>query len=286
MAVQIRRDSTVIDSLRSSRRASDTVSSLREGSMEHSCERVRQLIESSAWKHGPATLVATFHHHAVARTTNGNLVRVEWSADQATGDVQLGAAKVFESPTPVADIGHELFATAKAAVEKIFAEDFDGLDPMISSITEALDVSGDLQRRVVTEVAVRAIRRNAWWHHVVSEHYEGNLLQPPAPQTEGADVIARSVDELLATLKQAATSVAESARELDKMSPDKGVTAIASDVAQDVTNAIAALMNTDKNNQQESVNVYEAVVTVSNYLLSGADFLAKIAQAASTKNRE
>jgi hypothetical protein len=282
MAVQLKQ-ATVIESLRSARRADDGVARLRENSLEERLVSVKQLVESSDWKHGPAAIVATFAHHAVARTTDGNLVRVEWRADKL-GKCSLGRSTIFESTTPAPDIGAELFHTAAAAVDRIMAEDYDSLDPMISSMAEALDMSGDLQRRVVTEVALRAINRNAWWHSIVSEHFSGSLLTAPAPRMDGPDVLRESYQDLVLRLKESAGVAAAALRTIDTMPADPGVSSVASDIANDITNAISALLNVESDNESEIAAVYESVLSVADYLLTGAKFLSQIA--ASNTDRE
>jgi hypothetical protein len=282
MAVQLKQASTVIESLRASRRADDEISRLRTGSLEESLGVVRKLVESTGWKHGPAALIATFPHHVVARTADGNLVRVEWSS--AKSGITLGRATIFESATPAPDIGDELFHTAAAAVDRIMSEDYESLDPMISSMTEALDTSGDLNRRLTTEITLRAIKRDAWWHNVVREHYEGELVQAAPPRNQGPDVIRESFDDLLKQLRESAGSVSVSLRAIDKMPADPGVSSIATDIASDVTNAVSALMNVESNNPQEMAAVYESVLSVSDYLLTGAKFLTQIA--ASNQDQE
>lgn len=282
MAVQLKQSTTtVIESLRASRRADDETSRLRSGSLEESISAVKALIESASWKHGPATPIATFSHHAVARTADGNLVRVEWTAGEK--GVALGRATIFESSTPTPDIGGELFHTAAAAVDMIMAEDYDGLQPMISSMTEALDTSGDLQRRLSTEITLRAIKRDAWWHNVVREHY-GDLVPAPAPRNQGPDVLRESFDDLFRQLKESATGVSTALRAIDRMPADPGVAAIATDIASDITNAVSALLNVETTNPQEMATVYEAVLSVSDYLLTGAKFLTQIA--ASNQDQE
>jgi hypothetical protein len=275
MAVQLKQATTVIESLRASRRADDATSRLHSGSLEEALGVVKKLVESTNWKHGPATLVSTFPHHAVARTPDGNLVRVEWTSGK--NGVALGRATVFESATPAPDIGDELFHTAAAAVDRIMSEDYESLDPMISSMTEALETSGDLQRRLSTEITLRAIKRDAWWHNVVREHYEGNLVLAAQPRSQGPDVLRESFDDLLKQLRESAVSVSASLRAIDKMPADPGVSSIATDIASDITNAVSAMMNVESDNPQETATVYESVMSVSDYLLTGAKFLTQIA---------
>ena len=209
-------------------------------------------------------------------------MRVEWSVDADTGAYSLNNSKVFESATPAADIGAELFETARAAVGKILDEDSEGLERMIGSMAEALETAGgDLQRRLNTELSLRSIQRNAWWHQVVSEHFDGAM--PPLPLA-GPDV-AGSMGTLLHSLKDAAASVSLALRQIDESAPDEGLVEIARDISQDIAHAMAAVMNVDRENESEMVNVYETVVSVSGHLLNGAGFLAQIADT-TKKDRE
>jgi hypothetical protein len=274
MPVQLKRTSSVIESLRASRRAVDEADRLRHRSLEEATQAVRKLVEQSDWKHGPAELIATFQHHAVCRTTRGNLVRVEWH--QSDDHYTLGNAKAFESQTPAVDIGSELFATARAAAQKILEDETTDLAPMIASITEALDTTGDLRRRIDTELALRSIKRDAWWHGIVADALEV-LISPPAPRTEGAELIANSARDLATALRAAASSAATALRALDETSPDAGLTNLAQDIAHDITNATSALMSADTANETELVGVYETVHSVASYLLSGAEFLTRLA---------
>lgn len=278
MAVNLKRSgSTVIESLRSSRRALDEGERLRHRSLEEATQRVRKLVEGDDWKFGPASLLATFSHHAIARTRDGSLVRVEWNYDANADSYALGAAKAFESQTPVADIGAELFETARAAATKILDNDLGGVGEMIASMSEALNTEGDLQRRITTEMAVRSVRRDAWWHGVVNTALEAPVA-PPAPRTEGSDLIVNSVKDLVAALREAARDAAQALRRLDETGPDAGLITLAQDIAHDITNANTALMNADTANETELVGVYENVHSVAGHLLSGALFLKQLAQ--------
>jgi hypothetical protein len=283
MAVHLKRDTpTVIESLRTARRADDATSRLRENSFEAHTDGVRRLVESTSWKYGPAELVATMPHHAVAKTSDGKLVRVEWSKDPERGYL-LGSAKVFESRTPAADLGAELFETARVAVDKILDGDHDGLDTMISTMAEALDASGgDLQRRLTTELSLRSIRRDAWWHKVVDDHFGSERPHPPIVDESNP---SEAMGALLHSLKEAASVASASLRIIDGTSPDEGLTTVAHDIAQDIAHAMAAVMNVDRENETEMVNVYETVVSVSGHLLNGAEFLAQIADT-TKKDRE
>jgi len=250
---------------------------LRTNSFEQVQADVKALVESSEWEHGPAELIATFTHHAVVKAVGGNLIRVEHAYNPADFSLQLTNAKVFESKVPVGDIGAELFTTARRCVEAILDEDFDGAAPMLQSISDALDVAGDLDRRVQVEVALRNIGRNAWWHRAVSEEMT-TVIEAPAPVTEGQNVILRSVEELLDALKVAAGQVSAAARSFAEQELPAGRELLITQITEDVKQAITALLYVDRTNENELVKVYEAVGDVAGHLLTGAQYLTQLAE--------
>jgi len=263
----------VLDQLRASRAADDTISRLRENSWEVQRKRLVNLVESASWRYGPAELLATFPHHLVAKDPSGNVVQVEWSVDDE-GKLTLGHAVVHESSTPVADLGHEVMETAKAAVDKILDEDFSAATPMIASITEALDAGGNLQRQINTEVTVRSLTRDAWWHTVVGLR-EGIEGQVPAPVSEDYQ---RSTTDLLVFLKEQASVLSVAARQLDGSDYAMDIESLARDVAEDVGRAVSALMDLDRRDEAEVIKVYEAVMTATPQLLNGIAFLSELTQ--------
>jgi len=263
----------VLDQLRASRRASDTISTLRENSWEVQRNKLVRLVESAEWRFGPAELLATFSHHLVAKDPAGNVVQVDWSADE-DGQINLGRANIYESSTPVADVGHEVMETAKAAVDRILDEDYDAASPMIASITEALDAGGDLQRQINTEVTVRSLTRDAWWHRVVGLR-EGIEEQVPAPTGES---VQRSATDLLVFLKEQASALSVAARQLDDSDYALDVEALARDVAEDGGRAVSALLDLDRRDVAEVVKVYEAVMAATPQLLNGIAFLSELTE--------
>jgi len=261
----------VLDQLRASRAADDTFARLRENSWEVQRNKLVRLVESTSWRFGPAELLATFPHHCVAKDPAGNIVQVEWSTGDG-GNIHLGRAVVHESTTPVSDLGHEVMETAKAAVDKILDEDYASATPMIASIAEALDVGGDLQRQIHTEVTMRSLTRDAWWHRVVGLR-EGIEEQIPAPTV---DDYQRSTTDLLVFLKEQASSLSVATRQLDGSDFALDVEALARDLAEDVTRAISALLDLDRRDADSVVSVYEAVMTATPQLLNGIAFLNEL----------
>jgi hypothetical protein len=269
----------VLDQLRASRDADDAISRLRENSWEVQRKKLVRLVESSAWRFGPAELLATFPHHLVVKDPGGNVVQVEWTTD-GEGTLGLGRANVYESTTPVADLGHEVMETAKAAVDKILNEDYDSATPMIASITEALDAGGDLQRQIHTDVTVRSLTRDAWWHGVVGLR-EGIEEQVPAPTED----VQRSTTDLLVFLKEQAAVLSVAARQLDGSDIASDVTSLARDVAEDMGRAISALMGLDRRNEAELIKVYEAVMTAAPQLVNGIAFLNELTENSVTETK-
>jgi len=264
----------VVDHLRAARDVDDTVSRLKENSWEMQRKSLLRLVESAGWRYGPAELLATFDHHVVAKAPSGDIVQVEWSRDQASGTYELGRAVTHESATPVADLGHEVMETAKAAVDKILGEDYEGSAPMIASLVEALDAGGDLQRQINNEVLVRALTRDAWWHQVVGLR-EG--IETSIPTVDVED-IQRSTTDLLVFLKEQASALSITARQLDTESVGQEIETLACDVAEDVQRAITALVNLDRRRTDEVVKVYEAVMAAAPQLLNGIAFLNQLTE--------
>lgn len=261
----------VVDALRTARNADDELSRLKENSWETQRKELVALVEAANWRYGPAELLATFPHHAVAKAPNGNLVQVEWRRG-SDGSVSLGRAVVHETVTPVADLGQELMETARSAVDTIMSGELDAVQPMISAIAESLDSGGDLSRRIDTEVTLRSLSRNAWWHQVVGDRPElvDNI---PTPTTEGEDFVSRSVNDLLLFLKESASEASNAMRALSNSDSEGDIESLARDIAEDASRAISALVAADTTKQDEALKVYEAVIATTPRLLNGIEFL-------------
>jgi len=245
--------------------------------------KLRKVVESTEWEHGPAEVVATYPYHVVVKTQGGKLVRVEWTTNltgplEEQGQIVLSNAKVFDTPTPVNDLGEEVFATAKAAALAIMDDDFDTAGPMLSRLREARNVGGDLDRRLQTEVALRSVNRGAWWHSVVAEQI--TEVEVPDPVTEGEDVIRRSFDALFDCLREAASNVSSAIKRLATRDLDIVAEQLAQDVAADVRHAVEAMLRTDRTNENEMVKVYESVGAVAGHLLAGTEYLTQMTQMA------
>ena len=262
----------VVDALRASRNADDEISRLKENSLEAQRTNLLSLVEAGDWKFGPAELVATFPHHLLCKSPQGELVQVEWSSRE--DGYSLGRAVVHEINTPVADLGAELMETARSAVDMLIEGDSESAQPMITTLAETLDSGGSLQRRVTNEIAIRSLNRNAWWHHVVEGATSPDRI--PNPQTEGADALDRSINDLLFFLKEEASVVTKALRSLSNMNIAKDVDALACDVAEDVERAVSVLASVSNKNQEEALQIYEAVASATPRLLNGIEFLRKL----------
>ena len=281
MAVVLKsQQNNVVDALRAARNADDELTRLQENSWENQRKQLTKLVEASNWRYGPAQLIATFDHHLVAKAPNGSLVQVEW--EQNEDGYHLGYAAVHKTATPVADLGHELMETARSAVDQILEEDFDGVQNKIATIAEALDAGGDLQRQVNTEITVRSLTRDAWWHQVVGVR-EGIESKIPAPQTEGENAIESSVADLLQFLRESATDASNTLRALADTEIADDIESLARDVAEDTERAVSALVGIDTDRQEEALKVYEAVMNTTPRLLNGIAFLKELTQSNRTQ---
>jgi hypothetical protein len=273
MAVTLRHNkSAVVDSLRAARNADDELSRLQENSWEHKRKTLAALVESANWRYGPAELIATFPHHLIAKAPSGHIVQVEWEVTD--GKLSLGRTVVHEMATPVADLGRELMETAKSAVDHILEEDYEGAQPMISTMAEALDSGGDLQRRIQNEITVQSLKRNAWWHGIVGER-DGIEEMIPQPNMEDDESISKSVNDLLIFLREAAVDGVNILHKLEGTAEAKDLEIVATDIGEDIERAMAALSGVNLRNQEESLQIYEAVMAATPRLLNGIAFLSE-----------
>lgn len=287
MPVVLRTQGQVIDDLRASRKADDVLTRLQEGSLEQQREQIRDLVESTDWRYGPATLLATHRNHAVTKTREGHLVKVEWHLSPEDFSIKLGRAKIHEMQTPVADLGHEVIETAKTAVDHILDENFDDVRPMMTSIASALDVGGSLRRRIETDLTVRSVGRTAWWRSIIEDRsdYEGKL---PEPVTEGENPLSESVSGLLTCLHDVASSFTGLIRGIDQVEGEKpdDLEPFVRDVAEDLQQSIRVLSGVDLQDEASMLPVYEAVMGVLPYFFNALGLLAELANAPNYEHPE
>lgn len=273
--------SNIIESLRAARNVNDSVSKLRENSWENTRLKLLNIVESPNWKYGPAELIATFDKHIVCKAPSGNLIQVEWELD-TNSNIQFKNTTVYETTTPVSDLGRELMETAKAAVELIINKDYTAASPMIESIAAALDSKGELSRRVAIEINLRALNRSSWWHKVVessleSEEVSASISEIPETNIESEEFITKSVNDLLCFLKNKVAETSNSLRKLYNVEHAKYVESFAVELASDLHRSTNLLMQINNKNLDETIAIYETIVTQVPKLVMGVKLLNKLA---------
>ncbi len=248
MASSLKRSASVIESLRTVRRADESVAKLGKHSFEEHVANVSRLVANSDWRFGPATLVSTHVNSAIAKTADNKLVRVEWTFNQADGAYKIGNAKVIDSSSPASDLGTEVFESARAAVHALLDHDDNKADMINRAIGSSIEeIDGELQRRLMIDIALRTISRAASWHEQVEPDDVTNSAMPTRDQL---------VNEL-----SNLSLVAESSYNQVPW---------AQSYALDLRSALVALLNVDNNDEQEVQQVVEAVASVSGYFTAGA----------------
>lgn len=272
--------SDIISSLRTARNAEDTLSILRGSSLEARADRIREALADPTWAAGPADLIATYPKHALC-AKDGVLMRV--ALKEEDGKIEFGKVEVHEIPEPVGDVGAEVMETAKVAVEHILAEDYEQATPLVASIANAMNFSGNLRAKLRTEVAKRSIQRDAWWHHVVAEKLgEDAKVEIPAPSDDVVESIKNLKSALIETAKHVAVSI-------NLLSDDEDVQpaleAAAKDISTDLKYAIEALSGADLDDIPAAQGVYEGVASMAGHLMLGAKFLSGLAGTANTEEQ-
>lgn len=271
-------DAVVVSQLRSARQVEDTLTVLKRSSLESRATRIAEALADPEWAAGPAELIATYPHHALAEK-NGILMRVRVSEED--DKILLGKVEVHDIPESINDVGAEVMETAKVAVDHILKEDYEAATPLIASIANALSYKGDLKRKINIEVAKRSIQRDAWWHSVVREHLGDDAkVEIPAP----ADNVEESITILKLKLVEAAQYAAVAIKKLsdDTDVPDAIETA-AKDIAADLKYAIQALSGVDTDSLDEMNGIYEGVAQMAGYLMLGVKFLGSLVQTENTE---
>jgi len=265
--------SAIIDTLRAARNADDTLSHLREGSMEARAERIQEALASEDFAAGPANLLLTYPRHAICEA-NGVVMRVTISEEN--GEITLGNVEVHQLPEKVSDIGHEVMETAKAASALILDEDYEGAAPLVASIANALSYGGDLKRQVESEVAKRSIKRTAWWHKVVAEAVGAEAkVEIPIPG-EGDEALGEAIDALKARLVECAARAAQAIASLSEDELPTQVESAATDIAADLKYALQALNGINRNDVAEMAGIYEGVAEMAGHLVLGTQFLKSL----------
>lgn len=261
-------DTAIIETLRAARGEVDIVQKLKEGSLEARRGRLAEALADPSWDGGPAELIATYPHHVAARK-DGVIMRIPVIED--ADSVRLGKPEIFSIPTPVSDVSQELMATAQTAAEFVMREDYTSAGPMIRSIAGALDVKGDLHRRLSMDVAIRGLARRTWWQDIVEEQIP-DAVPLPAPKPSALE----SIDDLLAVLKENAAAAVTSLQSLSAQETHRGAVECARDIAEDIKTAVSVLTGVNRDDADEMTRVYEEVGRVVPRLLKGISFLKNL----------
>ena len=266
---------TIAETLREARGEVDLITKLKEGSLEARRERVVEALESPDWDGGPAELVASYDHHVIARK-DGVLMRIPVSEDE--GKVVFGKADIFSVPTPASDIGVEVMETAKTAVDLILSEDYESATPMVRGIAGAMDVKGDLHRRVSMQVQLKSLGRKTWWEEAVNEQFAHDA-EVPEWADDGSTPVTEAVESLNKVLKEGAAQAVAALKALSEASQSNtGAIECVNDIAEDLKSALSILSDVDRSNQEEMLQVHEEVRQVVPRLLAGINFLNHIAR--------
>lgn len=268
------KNTTIAEALREARGETDLISKLKEGSLEARRARIAAALQSEDWDGGPADLIASYPHHVIARK-EGVLMRIPVSEEN--GVITFGKPDIYSIPTPPADIGAEVMETAKSAVELVMKEDFSGATPMIRGIVGALDVKGDLHRRLSMAVQLKSLGRKTWWQETISEQFASNIDVPEPIKAGELDKIVEAIDNLSKLLKENSAKAVEALKRLhDRPEVNTGATECAGDIAEDLKSAISVLNDVNRKDIEEMLQVHEEVRQVVPRLLAGINFLSHL----------
>lgn len=275
-------NTTIAETLRNARGEVDLITKLKEGSLEARHDRLVQALESAEWAGPDAELIATYPHHVITRK-DGVLMRVPVS--ESDEGFEFGKPDIYSVPTPANDIGVEVMETAKSAVDLILSEDYDGAAPMVQGIAGAMDVKGDLQRRVSMAVQLKSLGRKTWWEEAVTEQY---AHEAGVPEWGGDEtVVGESLDSLDKMLKEGAAQAVDALRLLHTAGQqDTGSIECVSDIAEDLKSAISILNNVNRDDQAEMLQVHEEVRQVVPRLLAGINFLTHLTRESAGPGQE
>jgi hypothetical protein len=267
-------DATIAETLRAARGEVDLVTKLKENSLEARRERISEALQDPENGIGPAELVATYPHHVIGRK-EGVLMRIPVAEED--GSITFGKPDIFSVPTPVDDIGTEVMETAKSAVDFLLKEDFDSAEPMIRGIAGALDVKGDLQRRLSMAVQLKSLGRKTWWQDTISEQFAADVQVPESVQSSEAEEMAEAIGALHTLLKESAAHAVSALKELHgDGTPNTGAIECAGDIAEDLKSAVSILNDVNRSDLEEMLQVHEEVRQVVPRLLAGINFLTHL----------
>lgn len=269
----MQKEAEIIDKLRSARAADGVIDRMKASSMESVVEGIGGQLASESFSHGPARIVGSYGtvRYVVAQNDRGETLRVPVTQEEDAH--VLGKPQVFESALPPQDIASEVLETAKTAADAIMSEDFDAAGPMLSSMARAIDVGGDLSRRLNLEIDLQSVLADRWYNKLVSESFSGTIEHPVAEAIDESEVdgaLSRISEALIAQL----SDVQEKLRTVSD--PSYGLEEIAESVISDVICAlsVAKLAESD----QEKFRVFESLSSVYDRLSSGLGYLAQLSE--------
>lgn len=271
-------DATVMKTLRAVRKSDELVDRLKAESLEARRDRIAIALGRDDWGNGPADLLATYPKHALA-VKNGVLMRVRVQEDES-GKITFDKIEVLDLPIPPTNVAKEVMETALVAVDRIYEDKIEEAEPLVRAIANAIYTSGGLRRKVMTEVARRSIRRDAWWHQVVTEHLAKADIEAETYVIEKVEpeALPAAVESLQAHLTQQAARAAKAIGSLaEAKDAPEAMTAAAKDIAADFKYAIQALEGADRGDPDVLAGVYEGVGAVASQLQAGVRFLENLA---------
>lgn len=269
-------DAAIAEALRAARGEVDLITKLKEGSLESRRDRIAEALSSADWDGGPAELVASYPHHVIARKA-GVLMRIPVS--EAEGELRFGKPDIYSVPTPVNDIGAEVMETAKSAVDFVLAEDYESATPLIRGIVSALDVKGDLHRRLSMAVQLKSLGRKTWWQETISEQFAADVEAPGPIQSKEVAEMAVAIEGLATLMRESSVHAVAALKELSEDGKNTGAVECAGDIAEDLKSAIAILNDVNRSDLAEMLQVYEEVRQVVPRLLAGINFLSHLTAA-------
>lgn len=269
-------DVAIAEALRAARGEVDLITKLKEGSLESRRARIEEALKSADLEGGAAELVATYPHHVIARKA-GVLMRIPVA--EAEGKITFGKADIYSVPTPVNDIGTEVMETAKSAVDFVLSEDYESATPLIRGIVSALDVKGDLHRRLSMAVQLKSLGRKTWWQETISEQFSAGVEAPAPVEVKEVAEMATAIDGLTNLMRESSAHAVAALKELSEEGKNTGAVECAGDIAEDLKSAITILNDVNRSDLAEMLQVYEEVRQVVPRLLAGINFLSHLTAA-------
>lgn len=266
-------DAAIAETLRAARGEVDLITKLKEGSLESRRDRIKSALKESDWDGGPAELIASYPHHVIARK-EGVLMRIPVS--ESDGKISFGKPDIYSIPTPVNDVGAEVMETAKTAVDYVLSEDYESATPLIRGIVGALDVKGDLHRRLSMAVQLKSLGRKTWWQETISEQFAADIEAPGPVESAEVAEMAKAIDGLSNLMRESSSHAVTALKELSEDGKNTGAVECAGDIVEDLKSAITILNDVNRSDLEEMLQVYEEVRQVVPRLLAGINFLTHL----------